>query len=326
MVCLILASAHVILHISIHRKMPPNNTILFVYQHTIKQLTLRCCLFLIEEEDTTKQYRMETINDTTAEFTNEIPLFVSYLKMFIQLIAPFVIGIPVGLVIRVIVFEKELHTKYYFILANILVTDVLGVVLENFITFTATAVYTLGIETKINCIFMKSFDVPSSVSQLLFVALGIDRFIAIAYPYQHRRLMSTKTVCSMIIAIWAIVIGANGIIISATPFQYVQQLGRCYPLGDHFPFAYLIKTFINLTAVAGMIAINIYLYKKILESNKRHRENMRLDGHTSSMNARKHDNMRKRLREHIKPAVSVLLLGGIDAAFNLLQPLIYIPT
>ena len=103
---------------------------------------------------------MEAYNDTTKQFTDEIPLFVSYLKMFIQLIAPFVVGIPTVLVIRVIATEKELHTKYYFILVNLLVTDLFGVILENMITFMATGIYVLGIKAKVNCIFMKSFDVP----------------------------------------------------------------------------------------------------------------------------------------------------------------------
>ena len=145
---------------------------------------------------------METLNDTTEQFSDEVPLFVSYLKIFIQLIAPFAIGIPSILVLRVIAFHKQFHTKYYFILANLLITDLVGVILENAITFIATGIYILGIKTNINCIFMKSFDTPASVDQLLFVALGVDRFIAIAYTYQHRSLISTKKVCSMIIAIW----------------------------------------------------------------------------------------------------------------------------
>ena len=49
---------------------------------------------------------------------------------------------------------------------------------------------------------------------------------------------------------------------------------------------------------------------------------MRLDGHQDTN--QKNESMGKRIHENIKPAVSLLLLGGIDAAFNLLQPLIYI--
>ena len=264
---------------------------------------------------------METLNDTTEQFSDEVPLFVSYLKMFIQLIVPFAIGIPSILVLRVIAFHKQFHTKYYFILANLLITDLVGVILENAITFIATGIYILGIKINVNCIFMKSFDTPASVGQLLFVALGVDRFIAIAYPYQHRSLMSTKKVCSMIIAIWAISIGLNGILISAISFQYVHQLGRCYPLTG-FPSPYLIKASVNLIATVGIIVINVYLYKEVLKSNKKHKENMRLDGQDANQ---KNERMRERICEHIKPAVSLLLLGGIDAAFNLMQPLIYIP-
>lgn len=270
-------------------------------------------------------YIMEALNDTTKQFSYEVPLFVSYLKMFIQLIAPFAIGIPSFLVLRVIVFTKELHTKYYFILANLLVTDLVGVILENTATFIATCIYVLGIEAKVNCILMKSFDAPASAGQLLFIALGVDRFIAIAYPYQHRRLMSTKRVCSMIIAIWAITIGVSGIIISATTFLYVHQLGRCYPVTG-FPSPYMIKAFVNVTATVGMIAINVYLYKEILASNKKHKENSRLDGqHGNVPKRRQGTRTREKLREHIKPALSLVILGGIDAAFNLLQPFVYAP-
>ena len=73
----------------------------------------------------------------------------------------------------------------------------------------------------------------------------------------------------MIIGVWVITIGVNSIVISVIQFQYVRQLGRCYPLSG-FPFAFLLKAFTNLTGTVGIIGINVYLYKKILESNKRH--------------------------------------------------------
>ena len=43
---------------------------------------------------------------------------------------------------------------------------------------------------------------------------------------------------------------------------------------------------------------------------------MRLEGHNSNTNARKQTDVKQRLHEHIKPAMSLLILGGIDAAFN----------
>jgi len=58
----------------------------------------------------------------------EVPLFVSYLKMIILLLVaiPFAVGIPSALVIHVIAVEKKLHTKYYFFLVNLLITDFFG--------------------------------------------------------------------------------------------------------------------------------------------------------------------------------------------------------
>ena len=109
---------------------------------------------------------MEVFNDTTKQFADEIPLLVSCLKMFIQLIPPFAIGIPSGLVIHVIVTEKELHNKYYFILTNLLATDLFGIILEDMATFTVTGIYVLVIKMKINYTLL-SFDVVNSVGCFL---------------------------------------------------------------------------------------------------------------------------------------------------------------
>ena len=124
----------------------------------------------------------------------EVPLFASYLKMVALILSLFVVGIPSALVIRVIAVERKLHTKYYFFLVNLLITDFFGLMATNLVQFTALVIYVSGINFKFTCIFLHIFDASSLTSELLFVTLGIDRYVAIASPYHHKKIMTNKVV------------------------------------------------------------------------------------------------------------------------------------
>ena len=270
---------------------------------------------------------MEAFNNTTAVDyypgnTMEVPLFASYLKMIALLVAPFVVGIPSALVIRVIAVERELHTKYYFFLVNLLITDFFGLMATNLVQFIALIIYVSGINFKFTCIFLHIFDTSSLVSQLLFITLGIDRFVAIAYPYHHRKIMTNKVVITTVAVVWGLAILITSVLLFQVPYVHVYPFARCYGL-NHFPLIYLFKGFIMVCSTALIVAINVYLYYKVLQSNKKLKENLRLDGE-SSATTRRHAASRKNLRRHIKPTVSVLLLGGIDGLVNLLVPMLQI--
>ena len=81
-----------------------------------------------------------------------------------------------------------------------------------------------------------------------------------------------------------------------------------------------MKAFWLVASSILILTINGYLYRQILQSNKKHRESMQLAVDKASKRARKLDT----LRSHIKPTVSLLLLGGLDGLFNLVIPLIQI--
>lgn len=134
-------------------------------------------------------------NDTMVGDYEEIPLYITYLKMTMLLLAPFVVAVPTGLVLRVIAVEEKFHNKYYFLVANLLATDLLAIVGENLVRFVALLTYVSGIQVQINCVFLSLFEIPASTSQLLFITLAIDRLVVIAYPYRHRTIMTNKFVC-----------------------------------------------------------------------------------------------------------------------------------
>lgn len=69
---------------------------------------------------------MENYSNNTSS-NSEMPLFVVYLKFLFAFLLLLAVGIPCGLVIRVMVKETELHTKYYFFLVVLLACDILYV-------------------------------------------------------------------------------------------------------------------------------------------------------------------------------------------------------
>ena len=269
---------------------------------------------------------MEAANNTVdvsfSASEAEVPLFVSYLKMIVLLLAPFVIGIPSALVIRVIAFERKLHTKYYFFLVNLLVTDFLGVLVNNVVQFMALVLYVSGSSIKLSCIFIEIFSIFSFTGQLLFITLGIDRFVAIASPYHHRKIMTKKVVVTIVAVVWGSAILITSVLLVQVPYVHLYPFARCSELSG-FPLIYLFKGSVMASSTVLIIAINLYLYYKILQSNKKLKENMQLHGE-SSTKARRHVAHRDHLRGHIKPIVSVLLLGGIDGLINLLIPMLHI--
>ena len=80
---------------------------------------------------------MEPINlsfnqSITSNDTKEVPLSVTYLNMiYLPMVATVVIT-PAVMIINIIRLTTELHTKYYFLVANLLATDI-GVVINRVI-------------------------------------------------------------------------------------------------------------------------------------------------------------------------------------------------
>ena len=264
---------------------------------------------------------MEEYNNTTSSIT-EVPLVVVYFKLFIMWVVTLTFGIPSGLVIRVIVKETELHTKYYFILVLLLVCDMLYVFGDAITTSVALLLYLIGVNITINCTSLTLIEMPQLVAQLLCAVMGIDRYIAIAYPFQHKQIMSWNFTGGLITTVCVLAIGAYSVIISTISFQYVPSMAQCIIVSS-FPVAYMLMVFLMLLSTGLVIAINIYLYYKVLETNRKHRDNMRLHG-AGSRATSKLEALRTRLREQVKPTVSILLLGGLDGIFNIILLLTYV--
>jgi len=153
-----------------------------------------------------------------------------------MLLVTLTFGIPSGLVIRVIVKETGLHTNYYFILVFLLVYDTLYVFGDAITIFVALLLYLIRVNIMINCTFLALIEMPPLVAQLLCAVMGTNCYIAIAYPYRHKQIMSWKFTDGLITTVCALVIGAYSVIISTISFQYVPSMAQCI-IVSNFPVA-----------------------------------------------------------------------------------------
>ena len=98
---------------------------------------------------------------------------------------------------------RELHTKYYFFVANLLATDVAFVIaiarnaVECLITclvwiliILATAIIQFVVPPIVTILFMMNILLPTTIA--------IERMSVISSPYHHRSIMTTKMVIGIL--------------------------------------------------------------------------------------------------------------------------------
>ena len=66
----------------------------------------------------------QSSNESSEDIFPDVLLFATYLKMFLLLLATPTITVPASMIMHVIWKNERLHTKYYFLVTNLLVTDI----------------------------------------------------------------------------------------------------------------------------------------------------------------------------------------------------------
>ena len=144
-------------------------------------------------------------NETDSE--DEVPVFAIFLFMVFQLTSAVIVITLDVMVINVIGWTRQLHTKYFFLIAHLLGADVAGYVVRLLRQCLIIILYQLGLNSDSTTVILKWLVVlPSTVllliSILLPITLAIERMIVIAFPYRHRDIMTNKTVTSMLAVMW----------------------------------------------------------------------------------------------------------------------------
>ena len=159
------------------------------------------------------------------------------------------------------------------------------------------------------------------ITNLLFITLAVECVVVIGYPYRHRSIMTTKVVRGMVIATWVVsaIAAANMIVFAPHPIMW--PFGTMFASRGRIRLITLVP--LRFASAAFIVAVNVFLYYKVRQSNKKAEENMRT-GSAGQEETSRLNKLVKKLRSQTKTAITLLLLGGIDGIANVLIPLIHI--
>ena len=250
----------------------------------------------------------------------EVPVFATYL-MIMGLISVVILITLDAIVINVIQWTRELHTKYFFLVAHLLGTDVAGIIVRFFRQCLIIILYQLGLDSRSTAIILKWLLISPSLLLylmpiLLPITVAIERMVVITFPFRHRSIMTTKAVAGMLATMWGLSAIVTIVIIVVVPVDIVWPLALVVWHPRIYPFMIVPR----LTSVVSIIAANTFLRYKITKSNRKAKENQRLGNEEE---VKKFEKLLQELRAQIKATITLFLVDGIDILANMLLPGIY---
>ena len=161
--------------------------------------------------------------------------------MVVILIVVIVVIIPAMMVINVIWWIKELHTKYYFFVTNLLVVDIDSAIFKGALKYLIMILYMFDLNSESAATVLQWLAIPVGplthfMTALLPISVAMERLIVIAFSYRHRSIVTTKTVISILAAMWGMSLILTRVITVIVPIDIVWPLGMVYFDSISIPF------------------------------------------------------------------------------------------
>ena len=244
--------------------------------------------------------------------------------MLLVLVVAVLVITPSVIVVHIIKKTEALHTNYYFLVANLLVTDIIFLAYKLITDYLIIIVYLLNLNTAAVGEVLFWLTVPLSMTlfaltNLLFITLATERVVVIGFPYRHRSIMTKNVVRSMVVATWVVSAVLTTVTIALVPHHFLWPFGAITTTAHSKRIA--IHGPIRVIAAAFIIATNAFLYYKVHQSNKKVKENTKTG--SSGEEEKRLNKVAQKLQAQMKQTISLLMLGGIEAIINLSIPIIY---
>ena len=258
-----------------------------------------------------------TSNHTQAD-DEEVPLFITYIVMLTTTITAAIVITPAVAIFNVIWYTRQLHTKYYFFIANLLATNIVTIIVRVIQEYLICILYlnSVSMPTAVKWLIFAPFTILYLMNILLPITVALERMIVIAFPFRHRSIMTNKTVAGILAAMWGTSIILTMVSIIIVPFHIIWPLAMPY---WHENILAIIAA-PRLLAIICIVAANSFLYYQITVSNRKAEENQRLGNEEQVKNFRK---FLKEIRAQTKPTMTLFLVGGIDILADILLSFIY---
>ena len=230
--------------------------------------------------------------------------------------------IPALIIIAIIVKNRQQRNTHKIFFVNLLIADI-GFALTHWSIGSTMIILYLFDFPNLNCrIAHMLIRISVLASRLMFLPITINRFINIAFPFSHKRIMNTKTVVAIISSLWLSVLLVS-YISKVDHFELVLAFGECQPKRTS-RLTSLVTIGTMIISIVVITTTSIYLRHRIIKSNRFVHSVKR--SAAEEQKSIKAGRLVEVLQEQLKPTLSVFIAGGIDGAFSLLAAIIIVTT
>ena len=221
---------------------------------------------------------------TPGTTTQGPPGYFPYLSLVFRWIATLIILMMAGWVVFTIKTTRKLHKPHNIFVANLMITDIISAVLNTVITSSMMIGYATGVGDFISCRIYAFFVVVTVlVIYCTILMISVDKVIAIAFPFKHRKIMKPRVIVGSITAAWLLAILLQVHIFFNSGYMRISQHGICISeKGSTVIFMFLTTTLPIFTVSLTVLILNIYLSFKAYQVQKQIQEASKLSGTTSN--------------------------------------------
>ena len=255
-----------------------------------------------------------------------LPAYLAYLSLGFKAISTVIIVLMAGWVILTIKTTRNLRKTHNIYVTHLMAIDVMIAFISTLLSGAMMIGYFTGLGDFIGCNVFAFMFYPIAVMYLTFLAMSIDKVIAITFPLKYREIMKPRVVYGIIVVkhILAIIMYARNLF--ASNFMKVARFGTC-TRNDSGIVENLIGTTIPLFSTCFItIFLDVYLTIKAYQVHKQIQEESELSGgHTEDNDQLK--SLKKKeatIRKHLKPVITLMVTVIGNSFIGLLFPILFV--
>ena len=269
------------------------------------------------------------VTSTTDDHSVHLPAYLAYLSLGFKVIATIIVVLLVGWVIITIKITRRLQKIHNIFVAHLMAADVISALISLLLTGAMMVGYFTGVGDFISCHIFKFLLFPAIVANFTFVAISVDKVIAITFPLRYREIMKPRVVFGIITTKWVLAVVLSIVnLFNPNSFTKVAQFGTCQ--SNDRGLLHTLITFIFPIFLACLLTVilNIYLTIKAYQIRKKIQEESKLSGGHRRDNDKLKALKKKEvnIKKHLKPMITLLVVVLGSTSIGLLFPLLFFPT
>ena len=274
-----------------------------------------------------------TSNDASDDII-ELPIAVSYLILLFRILSTVFVTV-IGIAVSVVVIKEkdQFKGRQVLLIVNLMVSGIVSAVNATIQSSIMIISYIAGVDDPIRCDILFVTLSTFHVNAFAFLVMGIDKFVAIAFPLRYISIVTDRLVYMMIFASWGISVITSVIrLFLDEKYKKSSRYGVCVPTQESF--VSLMINFIMPLFISLLVAFIVDIYSSVLACKRKYQlrqhhvervQDTSLPQHASTNRLRVlMENLGRVTGNNIKPIVAVLIALASNGLLGFLCPLLFV--